>query len=712
MRLPLLAIVLGALVLAAGCGSENRALIPQDQADQLLALVDDAGSAAASGDCDAARDHVQEAQLELNGLPRRTDQALKQNIADWLDHLDGEIEQNCGEEPEETVTPEPTETATPAPTETATPTPTPDPDPDAHPDPDRHAGADHDPGPGDGRRARARATGRVGRCWCGGRMTAPTLFADRYLFEHRLGSGGMATVELAMDTRLERHVAVKLLAEHLAADTNFVNRFRREALAAGKLVHPNIVQVFDTGKDQATGRQFIVMEWVDGPSCAEILKELGRLEPPEAVEILRQACRGLDFAHRNGVVHRDVKPGNLLRARESGQVKLADFGIAKAAEQSDITKVGSVLGTAAYLSPEQARGEPAGPRSDLYALGVVAYQLLAGRLPYEAASLTDLARQQDAAAPVALHDLDKAIPAAVSAVVERALERDPERRFPDAAAMDRALGEALRGVAPAAPPADETEATRMLEQTALTTPLARTTRASRTPGRPAAPAARADRGAARAAAAPGAGPRGRRRPAPHASGRRRAGVPRRARARAPGRPGGRRLRAHHAGLGEAGPAQRGRPGRDRALRAAARGPHPREHALARLHHAVLDEPEVDVRAGAGAVRDRHRHVVRRVGAVARGVDAVDARRPGRRMGHEVAGLAQLAAERGGELGPRAHRHEEEQRVATERLAALELDRGQPAVVVGEAGRSARAPPARRARRGGPRRRRRRPARRP
>ena len=315
-------------------------------------------------------------------------------------------------------------------------------------------------------------------------MTAPTLFADRYLFEHRLGSGGMATVELAMDTRLERHVAVKLLAEHLAADTNFVNRFRREALAAGKLVHPNIVQVFDTGKDQATGRQFIVMEWVDGPSCAEILKELGRLEPPEAVEILRQACRGLDFAHRNGVVHRDVKPGNLLRARESGQVKLADFGIAKAAEQSDITKVGSVLGTAAYLSPEQARGEPAGPRSDLYALGVVAYQLLAGRLPYEAASLTDLARQQDAAAPLPLHDLDKAIPAAVSGVVERALERDPERRFPDAAAMDRALGEALRGVAPAAPPADETEATRMLEQTALTTPLARTTRSSRTPAAP------------------------------------------------------------------------------------------------------------------------------------------------------------------------------------------------------------------------------------
>jgi serine/threonine-protein kinase len=317
-------------------------------------------------------------------------------------------------------------------------------------------------------------------------MTAHTLFADRYRLERRLGVGGMASVQLAMDTRLERHVAVKLLAEHLAADSNFVSRFRREALAAARLVHPNVVQVFDFGTEASSGRQYIVMEWVDGSSCAEILKELGRLETGEAVEILRQACRGLDYAHRKGVVHRDVKPGNLLRAREGGQVKLADFGIAKAAEQSDITKIGSVLGTAAYLSPEQARGEPAGPQSDLYALGVVAYQLLAGRLPYEAASLTDLARQQDTAAPLPLHELDPAIPAAISAVVARALAREPERRFADAAAMDRALGEALEGVAPPAPPPpapDDTEATRKLDPTALTTPLARTARASAPPPR-------------------------------------------------------------------------------------------------------------------------------------------------------------------------------------------------------------------------------------
>ena len=229
-------------------------------------------------------------------------------------------------------------------------------------------------------------------------MATEQLFADRYRLERRLGVGGMATVQLAFDTRLERLVAVKLLAEHLAEDSAFISRFRREALSAAKLVHPNIVQVFDFGTDNHSGRQFIVMEFVDGHSCAELLRDRGPMAPRDAVEILMQACRGLDYAHRNGVIHRDVKPGNLMVNTES-VVKLADFGIAKAAEQSDITKVGSVLGTAAYLSPEQARGEPAGPASDLYALGVVSYQLMSGRLPYEAASLTDLARLQEAGAP-------------------------------------------------------------------------------------------------------------------------------------------------------------------------------------------------------------------------------------------------------------------------------------------------------------------------
>jgi serine/threonine-protein kinase len=289
----------------------------------------------------------------------------------------------------------------------------------------------------------------------------------------------MSTVELAFDTRLERYVAVKLLAEHLAQDSNFVARFRREALSAARLVHPNVVQVFDFGLDDATQRQFIVMERVDGQSCAEILRDEGHLGVEEAVDILTQACRGLDYAHRNGVVHRDVKPGNLLRSKD-GVVKLADFGIAKAAEQSDITKVGSVVGTAAYLSPEQARGEPAGPASDLYALGVVSYQLLAGRLPYEAASLTDLARQQDSGPPQGLDRINREVPPALSAAIMRALEHDPEDRYASARDMEQALRDGLRGVAPAPTTAtralrrQEEPSTRMLEGTAATTALPRT----------------------------------------------------------------------------------------------------------------------------------------------------------------------------------------------------------------------------------------------
>jgi serine/threonine protein kinase len=304
------------------------------------------------------------------------------------------------------------------------------------------------------------------------------LFAGRYRLERRLGVGGMATVQLAFDTRLERHVAVKLLAEHLAEDSNFVSRFRREALAAARLVHPNIVQVFDFGLDDSTHRNFIVMEYVDGQSCAEILREQGPLRPNEAVDILAQSCRGLDYAHRNGVVHRDVKPGNLMRSAE-GMVKLADFGIAKAAEDSDITKVGSVLGTAAYLAPEQARGEAAGPPSDLYALGVVAYQLMAGRLPYEAGSLTDLARLQESGPPQRLDELEPEVPAALAAAVARALHRDPERRYADAAEMEQALRDGLRGRAPIETDAtwavgDETAATRMLTGTSATSAMPRT----------------------------------------------------------------------------------------------------------------------------------------------------------------------------------------------------------------------------------------------
>ena len=256
--------------------------------------------------------------------------------------------------------------------------------------------------------------------------------AGRYRLEGRLGFGGMSTVHLAFDMRLERRVAVKLLAEHLAEDPTFVSRFQREAQAAARLIHPNIVQVFDSGLDEQHGQHFIVMEYIEGQSCAEILRDDGWVEVDEAVAIIEQACEGLHYAHRHGVVHRDVKPGNLLRARE-GEVKLADFGIAKATEQSSITQVGSVLGTAAYLAPEQARGEEAGPRADLYALGVVTYQLISGRLPYEATSLTELALKQQREEPALLDTLVAAVtPELAEAVAHRARAR-PARALPDRA---------------------------------------------------------------------------------------------------------------------------------------------------------------------------------------------------------------------------------------------------------------------------------------
>jgi eukaryotic-like serine/threonine-protein kinase len=271
--------------------------------------------------------------------------------------------------------------------------------------------------------------------------------AGRYRLEGRLGFGGMSTVHLALDQRLERQVAVKLLAEHLADDPTFVSRFQREAQAAARLVHPNIVQVFDSGEDERTGQYFIVMEYIEGSSCAEILRDDGWVEVEEALSIIEQACEGLHYAHRHGVVHRDVKPGNLLRARE-GEVKLADFGIAKATEQSSITQVGSVLGTAAYLAPEQARGEEAGPSADLYALGVVTYQLISGRLPYEASSLTELALKQQQEQPPTLDTLVAAVGPELADAVAVALALDPRDRYQTAREMGRALRDGANGISP------------------------------------------------------------------------------------------------------------------------------------------------------------------------------------------------------------------------------------------------------------------------
>jgi serine/threonine protein kinase len=271
--------------------------------------------------------------------------------------------------------------------------------------------------------------------------------ADRYRLEGRLGFGGMSTVHRALDTRLERMVAVKLLAEHLADDPTFVSRFQREAQAAARLVHPNIVQVFDSGLDGTTGQHYIVMEYIEGHSCAEILRDDGWMEVQDVLSVVEQACSGLDYAHRHGVVHRDVKPGNLLRSREA-VVKLADFGIAKATEQSSITQVGSVLGTAAYLAPEQARGEEAGPQADIYALGVVTYQLISGRLPYEANSLTELALKQQQETPAHLDALVAAVTPELADAVAIALALDPRERYATARDMSQAVSDAALGIAP------------------------------------------------------------------------------------------------------------------------------------------------------------------------------------------------------------------------------------------------------------------------
>jgi eukaryotic-like serine/threonine-protein kinase len=309
-------------------------------------------------------------------------------------------------------------------------------------------------------------------------MSPPTQVAGRYMIERRLGAGGMSTVFKANDTVLERPVAVKLLAEHLADDDAFVARFRREALSAARLQHPNIVQVFDSGQDSDSGRHYIVMEYVDGPSCADLLRERRELDIDGTVRAIRDACHGLDYAHRAGVIHRDVKPGNLLQAEETWITKLADFGIAKAAEQTRITQVGSILGTAAYLSPEQARGDEAGPASDIYSLGVCAYQFLTGRLPHEYASLTELAlkQQQDPVAPI--REYRPEVPAALDRAVRLSLEPDPGHRYASALDMAEAVEAGVHGegteVTRRLTQEEAYDATRALDDTAATRAMAAT----------------------------------------------------------------------------------------------------------------------------------------------------------------------------------------------------------------------------------------------
>jgi serine/threonine protein kinase len=310
-------------------------------------------------------------------------------------------------------------------------------------------------------------------------MEAGTL-SGRYETGERLGSGGMSNVYKAVDRILERTVAVKILAEHLSDDERFVARFRREALAVAKLIHPNIVQVYDTGVDE--GRHYIVMEYVEGRSGAQILQRQGAVAPEVAAEIGIQACAGLDYAHRRGIIHRDVKPGNLMivggpvGGGSEMTVKLTDFGIARAIEQTRITQVGSVVGTAAYLAPEQVRGEEATPATDVYALGVVLYQFLTGRLPYEGSSLAELAVRQQNEKPLPPSTYDDEVPESLSGAVLRALEGDPNRRYASAEELAGGLRRGLEGEDVTLPAAEGATPTRVLgEDTAATRQLGRDT---------------------------------------------------------------------------------------------------------------------------------------------------------------------------------------------------------------------------------------------
>jgi hypothetical protein len=262
------------------------------------------------------------------------------------------------------------------------------------------------------------------------------LITGRYRLIAPVGEGGMATIWRAVDEQLDREVAVKLLREQFGSDAGFAARFRQEARAAGSLSHPNIVPVYDYGTD-TDGSQFIVMQLVEGENLATLLRERSNLETDDAVRIALGVASALEAAHRRGLVHRDVKPGNIL-ITDDGDVKVTDFGIARAVAEASMTVTGTTLGSVHYFSPEQARGDEVTGASDVYALGIVLYEMLTGRRPFEG----------DSAAGVALKRLNedppppstyRPVPSGLSAIVMRALQREPRDRFPDAGSFAEAL---------------------------------------------------------------------------------------------------------------------------------------------------------------------------------------------------------------------------------------------------------------------------------
>jgi predicted Ser/Thr protein kinase len=267
------------------------------------------------------------------------------------------------------------------------------------------------------------------------------ILPPRYDDPRRIGRGGMGDIYHATDTSLGRPVAIKVLADRYAEDDSVRDRFTREALAAARLSgDPNTVTIFDVG--EWGGHPFIVMEYLPGGSLEEVLREQGAQEPGQALEWLEQAARALDAAHAHEIVHRDVKPANLMLDREGG-VRVADFGIASATGMDSLTKPGTVLGTAGYLSPEQASGEKATPASDRYALGVVAFELLSGTRPFENESPTAEAAAHVHAPVPSISALAPDLPRELDGVFERALAKDPAARFPSCAEFVGSLRAAL-----------------------------------------------------------------------------------------------------------------------------------------------------------------------------------------------------------------------------------------------------------------------------
>ena len=288
-------------------------------------------------------------------------------------------------------------------------------------------------------------------------MTQPRLLGGRYELDGVVGRGGMAEVYRARDIRLDRIVAVKTLREDLARDPTFQARFRREAQSAASLNHPSIVAVYDTGEDMAgpTPVPYIVMEYVDGRTLRELLRDDRRLLPERALEITDGVLRALDYSHRNGIIHRDIKPGNVMLTRQA-EVKVMDFGIARAVSdtQATMTQTAQVIGTAQYLSPEQARGERVDARSDLYSTGCLLYELLTGRPPFTGDSPVAIAYQHVRENPIPPSRVDPEIPPWADSIVLKAMAKDPAERYQSAAEMRTDIQRALSGVPVAAPPAD------------------------------------------------------------------------------------------------------------------------------------------------------------------------------------------------------------------------------------------------------------------